>query len=91
LDSSSIATLIPLTVFAPRLAESKTRGRGDAGRLASRYGSCFEEKWFRAVRSDDEAARSGDIQSLADLGNSMAVGAGDAPGAVRLARRDPAW
>ncbi len=42
-----IATLIPLTVFAPRLAEAKRAGRGDAGRLASRYTRRFEEKWFR--------------------------------------------
>ena len=68
-----IATLIPLTVFAPRLAESKRAGRGDAGRLASRYGRLFEEKWFRGGASDDELLGSGDIQSLADLGNSMAV------------------
>jgi len=69
-----IATLIPLTVFAPRLAESKRAGRGDAGRLASRYTRRFEEKWFRdGASSDEELLGSADIQSLADLGNSMAV------------------
>lgn len=69
-----IATLIPLTVFAPRLAEAKRAGRGDAGRLASRYTRKFEEKWFRGgASSDEELLGSADIQSLADLGNSMAV------------------
>jgi hypothetical protein len=68
-----VATLIPLTVFAPRLAEAKRAGRGDAGRLASRYTRRFEEKWFRGEGSDEELLGSADIQSLADLGNSMAV------------------
>jgi len=68
-----LATLIPLMVFAPRLAASKRAGLGDAGRLASRYGRLFEEKWFRGGASDEELLGSGDIQSLADLGNSMQV------------------
>jgi hypothetical protein len=69
-----LATLIPLTVFAPRLAQAKRAGLGDAGRLASRYTRKFEEKWFRGgASSDDELLGSADIQSLADLGNSMSV------------------
>ena len=68
-----IATLIPLTVFAPRLAEARRAGLGDAGRLASRYTRRFEEKWFRGGASDEELLGSADIQSLADLGNSMGV------------------
>ena len=68
-----IATLIPLMVFAPRLAEAKRAGLGDAGRLASRYTRRFEEKWFRGGASDEELLGSADIQSLADLGNSMGV------------------
>ena len=68
-----IATLIPLVVFAPRLAEAKRAGLGDAGRLASRYTRRFEEKWFRGGASDEELLGSADIQSLADLGNSMGV------------------
>ena len=69
-----IAVLIPLTVFAPRLAAAKRAGLGDAGRLASRYTRKFEEKWFRGgSSSDEELLGSADIQSLADLGNSMGV------------------
>ena len=70
-----LATLIPLLVFAPQLAAAKRAGLGDAGRLGSRYGRQFEEKWFRGGASDEELLGSGDIQSLADLGNSMGVGA----------------
>jgi len=69
-----LATLFPLTVFAPRLAQAKREGLRDAGRLGSRYARQFEEKWFRGgASSDDELLGSGDIQSLADLGNSMGV------------------
>ncbi len=68
-----LATLIPLMVFAPQLAAAKRAGLGDAGRLGSRYSRQFEEKWFRGGASDEELLGSGDIQSLADLGNSMGV------------------
>jgi len=68
-----IAVLVPLTVFAPQLAAAKRAGRGDAGRLATRYTRRFEEKWFRGGASDEELLGSADIQSLADLGNSMGV------------------
>ena len=47
---------------------------GDAGRLASRYVKAFDDRWVRgAVPADDALLGSGDIQSLADLGNSYAV------------------
>jgi hypothetical protein len=68
-----LVTLIPLTVFAPRLAQAKREGLGAFGRLASRYGRQFEGKWMRDASADGELLGSGDIQSLADLGNSMSV------------------
>ncbi len=69
-----VVTLIPLTVFAPQLAQAKRDGLGDLGRLASRYGRKFESKWFRGdPAADDQLLGSGDIQSLADLGNSFGV------------------
>jgi hypothetical protein len=67
-----VVTLIPLVVFAPRLAEARRSGLGHMGRLASRYGMQFEEKWFGS-QADSELLGSGDIQSLADLGNSFGV------------------
>jgi hypothetical protein len=69
-----VAMLIPLTVFAPRLAQAKRQGRRDFGALASRYVREFEEKWVHDGASTNEALLgSGDIQSLADLGNSYTV------------------
>jgi len=69
-----LAILLPLMVFVPRLAQSKRAGLGDIGRLGSRYGMQFEDRWFRGgASSDEQLLGSADIQSLADLGNSMAV------------------
>lgn len=66
--------LTPLTVFIPRLARAKRQGKRDFGKLASRYVEGFEEKWLHGAGPADEALLgSGDIQSLADLGNSYTV------------------
>lgn len=66
--------LSPLLVFTPHLARAKRQGLRDYGRLASRYVQGFDEKWVsRGVSNDEELLGSGDIQSLADLGNSYSV------------------
>lgn len=68
------AMLIPLTVFIPRLVRAKRKRKRDFGGLASRYVQEFEEKWNDGARPANETLLgSGDIQSLADLGNSYAV------------------
>jgi hypothetical protein len=64
----------PLTVFTPQLARAKRKGLADYGLLASRYVEGFEKKWVQGGASpSDELLGTGDIQSLADLGNSYAV------------------
>jgi hypothetical protein len=69
-----VITLIPLTVFAPDLAKTKREGLRNFGRLASRYSASFEGKWFQADPAGaDDLLGTGDIQSLADLGNSFSV------------------
>ena len=69
-----VAMLIPLTVFAPRLAQAKREGLRDYGRLASRYVREFEEMGSRRrVGENETMIGSADIQSLADLGNSYGV------------------
>lgn len=68
------AVLCPLLVFAPQLAEVKRRGLREYGALAERYVRDFDTKWLRGGASADEPlVGSGDIQSLADLGNSYEV------------------
>ena len=64
----------PLVMFTPQLAQAKRRGLGEYGLLANRYVQGFEDKWVRGEAAEsDELLGSGDIQSLADLGNSYAV------------------
>jgi hypothetical protein len=66
--------LSPLTVFAPTLWRAKLQGAAEFGQLAVRYNRRFEQKWVHGdAPPDDELLGSGDIQSLADLGNSHSV------------------
>jgi len=61
----------PLLVFAPQLAAAKRKGLREYGSLAERYVREFDTKWLRGGAPPDEPlVGSGDIQSLADLGNS---------------------
>jgi hypothetical protein len=64
----------PLVMFTPKLASAKRKGLAEYGLLANRYVEEFEEKWVRGHGAErGELLGSGDIQSLADLGNSYAV------------------
>jgi hypothetical protein len=64
----------PLAVFAPKLARAKRTGLREYGTLAQGYVREFDTKWLRGGAPADETLMgSGDIQSLADLGNSFEV------------------
>jgi hypothetical protein len=66
--------VVPLLVFAPQLAEAKRTGLREYGALAERYVRDFDTKWLRGGAPTGETlVGSGDIQSLADLGNSYEV------------------
>lgn len=68
------AVLGPLLVFIPVLGHAKRLGLREYGSLAQRYVREFDQKWLRGGAPADEAlVGSGDIQSLADLGNSFEV------------------
>ena len=80
LDIAGLVTLMvfavlgPLLVFLPNLAAAKRSGLREYGLLAQTYAREFDHKWLRGGAPPDEALLgSGDIQSLADLGNSFAV------------------
>ncbi len=62
----------PLLSFTPLLIWFRQRGVTDYGNLAMRYARDFDQKWLRGA-APDEVLGSGDIQSLADLGNSYAT------------------
>lgn len=69
-----LIALGPLLVFSPRLMGAKRTGLREYGILASRYVSEFDRKWVRGgATADEQLIGSGDIQSLADLGNSFQV------------------
>jgi AcrR family transcriptional regulator len=64
----------PLPAFTPQLARAKRAGNLEFGTLAERYVRAFDAKWLRGEAPADEPfVGSGDIQSLADLGNSLEV------------------
>jgi len=64
----------PLIVFTPQMASAKRKGLAEYGLLANRYVDGFEQKWVvENAAEGDELLGTGDIQSLADLGNSYAA------------------
>jgi hypothetical protein len=64
----------PLLVFAPQLAAARRTGLREYGTLAQRYVRDFDSKWVRGgAAADEPLLGSGDIQSLADLGNSYSI------------------
>jgi hypothetical protein len=68
-----IIILAPLLVFAALLVRTKREGLHEYGTLANEYTSAFNQKWIIGPRvPGDELLGTGDIQSLADLGNSFA-------------------
>jgi hypothetical protein len=69
-----LAVLGPLLVFTSKLMQAKRTGLREYGIIASRYVSEFDQKWVRGGAPDDEQfIGTGDIQSLADLGNSFQI------------------
>jgi hypothetical protein len=69
-----ILILAPLTMFTPQMARAKRKGLSEYGLLANRYVDGFEQKWVVGNAAEgDELLGTGDIQSLADLGNSYAA------------------
>ena len=64
----------PLLMFAPQMARTRRKGLADYGLLAQRYVESFRDKWIvDRGTSSEELLGTGDIQSLADLGNSYTV------------------
>jgi hypothetical protein len=68
-----VVVLAPLLMFSPRMARARRKGLADYGLLAQRYVEGFDQKWVRESLLSEELLGTGDIQSLADLGNSYQV------------------
>lgn len=66
--------LLPTTLFAPRLMQVRRAGLRAYGRLGNQYTEAFDRKWVHSTEPPSEPLLgSGDIQSLADLGNSYTI------------------
>jgi hypothetical protein len=63
----------PLMVFAPQLSQARRMGLNEYGTLAQRYVREFDAKWLRGGDPGEPILGTGDIQSLADLGNSYSI------------------
>lgn len=64
----------PLLVFMPQLADVKRTGKREYDTLAQRYVREFDAKWLRGgAPADEPLMGSADLQSLADMGNSIEV------------------
>jgi hypothetical protein len=68
-----VAILGPLLMFTPRMARARRKGLADYGLFAQRYVEGFDHKWIRGEPLSQELLGTGDIQSLADLGNSYEI------------------
>ena len=68
-----VAVLAPLLMFSRRMARARRKGLADYGLFAQRYVETFDQKWVRSSYPSGELLGSGDIQSLADLGNSYQI------------------
>jgi hypothetical protein len=72
-----VAVLIivgPLIVFSGRLFRTKRIGLHQYGTLATAYTGLFQKKWIEHQNPENEPLLgTGDIQSLADLGNSFGI------------------
>ena len=69
-----VVILGPLVMFSPRMGAAKRKGLAEYGLTASRYVESFQQKWVvNEASHSDELLGSGDIQSLADLGNSYGL------------------
>jgi hypothetical protein len=68
------AILGPLLMFTPAMVRAKRKGSAEYGLLAQQYVEGFEQKWILSgTNPPEELLGSGDIQSLADLGNAYSV------------------
>ena len=71
---SLIVGILPLTLLAPKLSKVRKAGLLEYGKLAHSYTQSFDQKWVHyGERPTEPLLGTGDIQSLADLGNSFGL------------------
>jgi hypothetical protein len=69
-----LLAMLPLLVFLPQLIQARRCGLRHYDALAERYVRAFDAKWLQGGAAPAEQfIGTADLQSLADLGNSLAV------------------
>ncbi len=68
-----ILFLGPLALFSKKLVTCRTAGMSSYMRLATEYVNAFESKWIRDRDPSNSVLGTSDLQSLADLTNSVNV------------------
>jgi hypothetical protein len=69
----AVLFVAPLFLLTPKLWACRIKGLGDYGYLASRYVQSFDTKWLRTADSGEPLLGTPDLQSLADLSNSVSI------------------
>jgi hypothetical protein len=70
----AVLFLGPLFIFAPKLWTCRVKGLSDYMEFAARYVNGFDSKWLGAdAVSGEPLLGTADLQSLADLSNSVAI------------------
>ncbi len=69
----TVLFVAPLFLLSPKLWACRIKGLGDYGYLASRYVQSFDTKWLRAADAGEALLGTADLQSLADLSNSVSI------------------
>jgi hypothetical protein len=65
--------LAPPCIFLFKLRACREKGLRDYSALSSRYVHAFERKWIDGASTDEPLLGTPDLQSLADLANSVSV------------------
>jgi hypothetical protein len=65
--------LAPPCIFLVKLRACREKGLRDYSALSSRYVHAFERKWIYGAPTDEPLLGTPDLQSLADLSNSVSV------------------
>jgi hypothetical protein len=68
-----LIVLVPTCVFVPNLFRARFRGLDDYGTMSTSYVTDFDKKWIHGGAEKEGILGTADLQSLADLANSLAV------------------
>jgi hypothetical protein len=71
--ADAVLFVSPLHIFSLKLWRCKVKGMNDYSALAERYVNEFDRKWLDANSFPEPLLGTADIQSLADLSNSVSI------------------